>query len=359
MERKLRFLNKQINTDSEASDAVITTEGPANITMDALEARLLEEEAELLEANTNQEALYRNRNELLELKQVIEKDATFFAEKDDGLSATGTEDSVLLDEELGGKTELSTVSTLGFVTGVLVEEKFASFERVLWRALRGNLFMKHQRIETLIEDPHTGEKQEKLVFIVFFQGERAQNKIRKICDAFKANLYPCPETSSERRELAAQVDGRLADLNLVLERGIELRQRVLNRIAKNIYGWTQKVQREKAIYHTMNYFNYDVGHKCLIAEGWCPTNAINDIHQALRRATEKSGALVPSILSEVKAPTEEPPTHFKLNKFTATFQDIVDAYGVPKYGEANPMPFSIITFPFLFAVMYGDIVTEL
>lgn len=44
-----------------------------------------------------------------------------------------------------------------------------------------------------------------------------------------------------------------------------------------------------------------------------------------------------------------------MNKFTASFQDFVDTYGIPRYGEINPAVFTAITFPFLFGVMYGDI----
>ena len=57
---------------------------------------------------------------------------------------------------------------------------------------------------------------EKNVFIVFFQGERSQAKIKKICESFGANLYPCPETARERKELLTQVNGRLEDLETVI-----------------------------------------------------------------------------------------------------------------------------------------------
>jgi len=113
------------------------------------------------------------------------------------------------------------------------------------------------------------------------------------------------------------------------------------------------VTKEKAIYHTMNMFNYDVGRKCLIAEGWCPKTSTEKIVNSMRHATETSGALVPSILSVVKS-KEEPPTYFRTNKFTGAFQGIVNSYGVAHYQEVNPAVFTIITFPFLFAVMFGD-----
>jgi len=50
-----------------------------------------------------------------------------------------------------------------------------------------------------------------------------------------------------------------------------------------------------------------------------------------------------------------PPTMFKTNDFTKYFQMVVDQYAVPSYKEINPAVYTIVSFPFLFGVMYGDI----
>jgi V-type H+-transporting ATPase subunit a len=51
---------------------------------------------------------------------------------------------------------------------------------------------------------------------------------------------------------------------------------------------------------------------------------------------------------------KDPPTYFKTNEVSFVFQEITNTYGVPKYREINPSVFGIVTFPFQFAVMFGD-----
>ena len=42
------------------------------------------------------------------------------------------------------------------------------------------------------------------MFMVFFAGERARQKILKICEAFGANRYPFPEEFSRQRAMNAE-----------------------------------------------------------------------------------------------------------------------------------------------------------
>lgn len=69
---------------------------------------------------------------------------------------------------------------------------------------------------------------------------------------------------------------------------------------------------------------------------------------------ERTNSNIPPLLNEIRT-NLTPPTYHRTNKFTIGFQEIVDAYGVASYREVNPGLFAIVTFPFLFAVMFGDV----
>ncbi|XP_068923768.1 V-type proton ATPase 116 kDa subunit a 1 isoform X2 [Petaurus breviceps papuanus] len=356
MDRKLRFVEKEIR---KANILIMDTgenpEVPFPRDMIDLEANFEKIENELKEINTNQEALKRNFLELTELKFILRKTQQFFDEAELHHQQMADPDlleesSTLLDpSEIGRGTPLR----LGFVAGVISRERLPTFERMLWRVCRGNVFLRQAEIENPLEDPVTGDYVHKSVFIIFFQGDQLKNRVKKICEGFRASLYPCPETPQERKEMASGVNTRIDDLQMVLNQTEDHRQRVLQAAAKNIRVWFIKVRKMKAIYHTLNLCNIDVTQKCLIAEVWCPVADLDSIQFALRRGTEHSGSTVPSILNRMQT-NQTPPTYNKTNKFTSGFQNLVDAYGVGTYREINPAPYTIITFPFLFAVMFGD-----
>lgn len=355
MERKLRFLEKEIRKDDiPMLDTGENPDAPQPREMIDLEATFEKLENEMKEVNTNAEALKKNFLELTELKHILRKTQLFFEESErnvveDAQTALASDpaDSAALAAAAGSPLRL------GFVAGVILRERLPAFERMLWRACRGNVFLRTAEIDTPLEDPVTGDSVHKSVFIIFFQGDQLKTRVKKICEGFRATLYPCPETPAERREIAVGVMTRIEDLNNVLGQTQEHRHRVLLAAAKNIKVWFIKVKKIKAIYHTLNLFNLDVTHKCLIAECWAAVSDLEQVQLALRRGTESSGSSVPSILNRM--PTKQtPPTFHRTNRVTQAFQEIVDAYGVATYREVNPAPFSIITFPFLFSVMFGD-----
>ncbi|XP_043589853.1 V-type proton ATPase 116 kDa subunit a1 isoform X2 [Bombus pyrosoma] len=355
MERKLRYLEKEIKKDGiPMLDTGENPEAPQPREMIDLEATFEKLENELREVNQNAETLKRNFLELTELKHILRKTQVFFDEQEHaGLNPTESMTRALIsDDNIARQTALGPVQ-LGFVAGVILRERIPAFERMLWRACRGNVFLRQAEIETPLEDPSTGDQVFKSVFIIFFQGDQLKTRVKKICEGFRATLYPCPEAPADRREMAMGVMTRIEDLNTVLGQTQDHRHRVLVAAAKNIKNWFVKVRKIKAIYHTLNLFNLDVTQKCLIAECWVPVLDIETIQLALRRGTERSGSSVPPILNRM-ATFEDPPTYNRTNKFTKGFQALVDAYGVASYREMNPSPYTIITFPFLFAVMFGD-----
>lgn len=53
---------------------------------------------------------------------------------------------------------------LGFITGLVPREKSMAFERILFRATRGNVFLRQAVVEEPVTDPVSGEK----VFFIYF-----------------------------------------------------------------------------------------------------------------------------------------------------------------------------------------------
>lgn len=114
------------------------------------------------------------------------------------------------------------------------------------------------------------------------------------------------------------------------------------------------VAKEKAIYMILNMMKLREANGLYIGFLWAPVELEAVIRSELSnyQTTEFQSWRNPS---EYENPHEiQPPTYFKTNDVTSVPQLITNTYGVPSYQEANPSVFSVVTFPFLFAVMFGD-----
>ncbi|CAL8247786.1 unnamed protein product [Merluccius merluccius] len=358
MERILGYLLREIKkADIPLPDRDVNPVAPLPKHVMATMEQLQRLEAELSEVTRNKEKLQKNLRELTEYTHMLRVTKNFvqrsseheprqaryeefpFLEKDAALDYTSM-------QRLGAK--------LGFISGLIQRPKIEAFERMLWRVCKGYTILSYSEIDEYLEDPDTGEPTKSVVFLISYWGELIGQKVKKICDCYHCHLYPYPSSSEERTDVVEGLGTRIQDLHTVLLRTDDYLRQVLKKASESVYMWYIQVKKMKAIYYILNLCSFDVTNKCLIAEVWCPVGDLVNVRRSLEEGSRKSGATVPSFVNRIPS-NDTPPTLIRTNKFTSGFQNIVDAYGVGSYREVNPAPFTIITFPFLFAVMFGDL----
>ncbi|CAK7894901.1 V-type proton ATPase subunit a, vacuolar isoform [[Candida] anglica] len=309
--------------------------------------------------------------------------------------------------ELGGTVEMDSeaLEDSGFnsISGSIVREKVPLLRKILWRTLRGNLFFHDVPIET--ESSSDSQLNEKNIFIIYIHGDFLKQRVRRIIQSLDGVIYGNVDGSaSVRNETLAQLNHNISDLESVVE---STRSHLVSELVIFQDSYVQlyfAVQREKRIYQTLNKFDTDGTRRCLVGEGWIPKSELNKIRGSLknliRRKThvaspssssqesisltgtgissataesahsnfslgvddedilgendEEIGGSLIAVVNELTT-NRTPPTFHKTNKFTAAFQSIIDAYGIATYQEVNPGLASIITFPFMFAIMFGDL----
>lgn len=163
VERKLAYLTTQIES-SDLSGAIRPFSETQHLLLhhqqsarqiDEVEGRLTEHEERVRQMTDSYETLLKRMGELQEAKHVLRETATFFKQAQEGGRTQGSgpdtsfedeDQAPLLDSaETPGQTVGDAASHQGleleFVTGTMDRARMPTFERVLWRVLRGNLYM--------------------------------------------------------------------------------------------------------------------------------------------------------------------------------------------------------------------------
>lgn len=317
---------------------------------------LLEER--VIQLRDSVETLYEKEKYLKQFKYTIQAVNNFFAVQ--GETTDDNEETALLSQlESGGATSGGGGGSGGdarsgssFISGVINRDKVGVLQQILWRVLRGNLYYHNEDLPEEIYDFKNNTYVAKSSFIIFSHGSLIRERIRKICESLDAELYNVDSTSALRREQLDDVNTKTTDLSTVLGESENALNSELIAISRDLAKWWEIIAREKAVYKAMNNCDYDNSRKTLIAEGWTPTDSITELTTAIQEYDASQS--VPTIINVLDT-NKTPPTYTRTNKFTYAFQAICDAYGVPKYKEINPGLPTIVTFPFMFAIMFGDL----
>ncbi|ETW31295.1 hypothetical protein PFFCH_01315 [Plasmodium falciparum FCH/4] len=292
------------------------------------------------------------------------------------------------------------------ISGVIKTKDQESFSRTIFRAFRGNTYTYFQNIDEDADDNDLLKNVEELeslksagdtnnmyknnkqhdtfsdkldgkdkndkkkkkdlksVFVVYCQGSAQSNiydKIMKICKAYDVKTYDWPRTyehaKKRLKELREIINDKEKALKAYEEYFINEIFVLINVVEPNknslIEEWKLFCKKERHIYNNLNYFEgSDITLRC---DCWYSANDEEKIRHIL--INKSSNDLVSALLlsDKILRPNVSPPTYIKTNEFTKSYQSMVDTYGVPRYGEINPAISTIITFPFLFGIMYGDV----
>lgn len=233
------------------------------------------------------------------------------------------------------------------ITGSISRSKIETLNKILWRILRGNLFFHHIPIEEpLMEGDEAVDKD---CFIVFTHGEVLMKRVKRVVDSLNGKVFPL--ASNEGINNIQNLNERISDLQQICQATEQTLHTELLIVSDQLQTWTAMVRREKYIYATLNLFRQES--QGLVAEGWVPSSELITISNALKDYSESIGSENSAVVSVIKT-NKTPPTYHRTNKFTQAFQSIVDAYGIATYKEVNPGLSTIVTFPFMFAIMFGD-----
>ncbi|KAG0670995.1 H(+)-transporting V0 sector ATPase subunit a [Maudiozyma exigua] len=315
-------------------------------------AALLEER--LIQMENAAEQIQLKRADLEQYRAVLQSGDEFFSSEDGAQTSLASlrRESIISEGRM--HVDDNAIRThVNFVTGVIPKEKVNTLEQILWRTLRGNLYFKHVELKDKIFDSNRKEFVQKEAFIIFSPGDLIIQRIRKIAESLDASLYDIDNNEHIRSTQLNKVNQNLDDLYKVLDTTNMTLESELSAIGNELNKWSQDVSKEKVTYETLNKFNFDSNRKTLIAEGWVPTDEVSCLQDTLTEMTTRLGIDVPSIVQALET-NRTPPTFHRTNKFTQGFQSIVDCYGIAQYREINAGLPTIVTFPFMFAIMFGD-----
>lgn len=314
-----------------------------------------ERETVLREIYQNYEQLLAHKQQIVEQYHVM-RDIARILPTSDVLLRNADDDN---DE--------NKLETFGFyyLCGTIDAKDAFRLQRYVFRVSRENVIFQ------LIDLVHEGDKlmpekplpPRKIYFIVFQAGSSPimRQKIKEGLKTFNNVPVRLPLYFSKLGEVTAMLEEEHRNAEDLLARTTSKLNSSLGRFTEVRDSGVSfleecriRIGKELKIFEELNKFKLE--DKILSAWVWVPEEDQEQLKKRITYIVSHNSNIKAYILdASYEAQKIVPPTHFKLSDVTRPFQEIVDTYGVPRFGEANPGLVTLVSFPYLFGIMFGDI----
>ncbi|CAD8150157.1 unnamed protein product [Paramecium octaurelia] len=263
----------------------------------------------------------------------------------------------------------------GQIIGVIDKEEEVRFKRIIFRVTKGNAWVQikdlnNEQIDNSMRKSfhlnQNNASQPRCLFVIVYPGAEESSsfrmKLMKVCDSFNRQRIEYPNSMDEMQKKMIELSQQLQEAKNLIEMTKQQLEKSLDGLVLQKQGCNCSyfeymrlyVLKEKYLYVNLNYLT--MRGSIFTGYFWLPEGMELVVEEKLRNAMKNNRDHYPTgQIQEMKPYPYTPPTYFNLNEVTMPFQEIVNTYGVPRYQEVNPGLFTIITFPFLFGVMFADI----
>ena len=154
---------------------------------------------------------------------------------------------------------------------------------------------------------------------------------------------PSVELEKNLKAQQAVVDAKKKVLDDLQEEKNLLRKLQLS--AEVTYNELQKEQAKNELVNGQHVF---------VLQGWLTTKAVDDVEVQLKeKLGEGEYVFLPLEIAEEEY--EEVPTVLENNAFLQPFENLTEMYGLPKYGELDPTPYTAPFYLVFFGMMAADL----
>ena len=212
-----------------------------------------------------------------------------------------------------------------------------------------NAYMDGLKESELISVHEVYHTREEIGVLVTYPRKAQQAAKEELAKAhFSIVWYAFEEAPSVELEKNLKAQQAVVDAKKKVLEDLQEEKDLLRKLQLSAEVTYNELQKEQAKNELVN------GQHVFVLQGWLTTKAVDDVEVQLKeKLGEGEYVFLPLEIAEEEY--EEVPTVLENNAFLQPFENLTEMYGLPKYGELDPTPYTAPFYLVFFGMMAADL----